>query len=94
MGEILEYVTFQKYCSQAKNLCQMTIECNDIQFDVCINKADLLGEPEVGRRFQGIDLAAGTARFLSKNTAWERKIIKIFSRSRQGTKNSVGFVLD
>ena len=38
--------------------------------------------------------AAGTAAFLSKNTAWERKIIKIFSRSRQGTKNSVGFVLD
>jgi hypothetical protein len=27
--------------------------CNEIEFDVCINEADLLGEPAVGRRFKG-----------------------------------------
>ncbi len=31
----------------------MRIECNEIEFDVCINEADLLGEPAVGRRFKG-----------------------------------------
>lgn len=32
---------------------QLTVECNDINFGVCINKEDLYGEPEVGRRFKG-----------------------------------------
>ncbi len=31
----------------------MRISCNEIEFDVCINEADLLGEPAVGRRFKG-----------------------------------------
>ena len=31
----------------------MRINCNDLEFDVCINKEDLLGEPAVGRRFKG-----------------------------------------
>ena len=31
----------------------MTVESNDLTFDVCINRKDLLGEPEVGRRFKG-----------------------------------------
>ncbi len=31
----------------------LTLYCNDLTFDVCINDADLLGEPEVGRRFKG-----------------------------------------
>ncbi|WP_026651429.1 DUF3881 family protein [Butyrivibrio proteoclasticus] len=29
------------------------INCNDLEFDICINEADLLGEPAVGRRFKG-----------------------------------------
>ncbi|BBF44594.1 hypothetical protein lbkm_3309 [Lachnospiraceae bacterium KM106-2] len=32
---------------------QLTIECNDINFGICINKQDLEGVPEVGRRFKG-----------------------------------------
>lgn len=32
---------------------QMGLECNEMLFDVCINREDLLGEPEVGRRFKG-----------------------------------------
>lgn len=31
----------------------MRISCNDLEFDVCINEVDLLGEPAVGRRFKG-----------------------------------------
>lgn len=25
----------------------MTVECNNIRFDICINRADLLGDPAV-----------------------------------------------
>ncbi len=32
---------------------RMTVNCNELVFDICINKEDLLGEPEVGRRFKG-----------------------------------------
>lgn len=31
----------------------MRINCNDMEFDLGINDADLLGEPAVGRRFKG-----------------------------------------
>lgn len=31
----------------------LSIECNDLEFDVCINKKDLYGEPLRGRRFKG-----------------------------------------
>lgn len=52
LGEIRE-------CSLIKNqlteeeLYVMTICCNDLLFDVCINIEDLYGEPAVGRRFKG-----------------------------------------
>lgn len=62
MGEILEYFTFKNILT-GEELCQMTIECNDIQFDVCINRADLLGEPEVGRRFKGLIWLQGQLHF-------------------------------
>lgn len=39
--------------STDENIYRMTIECNDLYFDICINKKDLIGEPEVGRRFKG-----------------------------------------
>lgn len=32
----------------------MSINCNDLDFEVCINKIDILGEPVIGRRFKGI----------------------------------------
>ena len=52
MAEILE-------CELVKNqltdeeVYKMTVMCNDMIFDLCINKQDLVGEPEVGRRFKG-----------------------------------------
>ena len=38
----------------------MNILCNDVPLDVCINEKDLLGEPEVGRRFKGQIWLQGT----------------------------------
>lgn len=32
---------------------QMVLLCNEIKLAVCINKDDVMGEPEVGRRFKG-----------------------------------------
>lgn len=52
MGEILEYHSFHNICTN-EEIYQLTLNCNDMQFDICINKKDLLGEPEVGRRFKG-----------------------------------------
>ncbi len=53
MGEIIDCVNFRNILT-GEEICQMTIESNDMQFDVCVNKKDLLGEPQVGRRFKGI----------------------------------------
>lgn len=52
LGEILD-------CNLIKNglteeeVYLMTINCNDMVFDLCINKEDVYGEPCVGRRFKG-----------------------------------------
>ena len=31
----------------------MTLNCNDVEFELCINERDVLGEPMAGRRFKG-----------------------------------------
>ena len=31
----------------------LSLCCNEVEFDICINAEDLFGEPEVGRRFRG-----------------------------------------
>lgn len=36
-----------------EEIYNLTIECNDMMFNVGIHKEDLLGEPKVGRRFKG-----------------------------------------
>lgn len=52
LGEIV-------YCHLVKNritdeeIYVLTINCNELTFDVCINIIDLFGEPQVGRRFKG-----------------------------------------
>lgn len=52
LGEIID-------CQKVKNrlteegVYQMTVNCNDLQFDICINEEDLYGEPQIGRRFKG-----------------------------------------
>lgn len=41
----------------------LMIYCNELSFDVCINKEDLYGEPQVGRRFKGIIWLQGQINF-------------------------------
>ena len=52
IGEILN-------CYKVENLLSnelvwiLSINCNELKFDICINEKDLLGEPKIGRRFKG-----------------------------------------
>ena len=52
LGEIMDVTLLQNRFTE-ENVYSMEIMCNDILFSVCINQKDLLGEPEVGRRFNG-----------------------------------------
>ena len=52
MAEILECELVRNRITD-EEIYKMTVNCNDMVFDLCINKQDLLGEPEVGRRFKG-----------------------------------------
>ncbi|MDO4339836.1 MAG: DUF3881 family protein [Eubacteriales bacterium] len=62
LGEILNLVTFKNILT-GEELYQLTVESNDMRFDICINKADLLGEPKVGRRFKGAIWLQGQLHF-------------------------------
>lgn len=53
MGEIME-VKKQRNPITGEEICLLTICSNDLTFDICINIMDLVGEPQVGRRFKGI----------------------------------------
>lgn len=57
------------YCNKVRNsisreyVYQMGIECNDLNFDICINEADLMGSPDVGMRFKGTIWLQGRLNF-------------------------------
>ena len=53
MGEILDISLRTNRITQ-EEIYVMRLSCNDLQFDVCINKQDLYGEPQAGRRFKGV----------------------------------------
>ena len=63
MGEIEELVETKNELTGEK-LYQMTISCNELQFDICMNKQDLMGEPQVGRRFKGVIWLQGNLNFV------------------------------
>lgn len=46
-----------------ENIYAMDIMCSDIVFSVCMNQKDLLGIPEVGRRFKGIVWMQGSIKY-------------------------------
>ncbi len=46
-----------------ETVCVMEIYCNHMIFDLCINRRDLLGVPEVGRRFRGAVWMQGVVDF-------------------------------
>lgn len=52
MGEILA-VRRRKNVSTGVELYQMKLNVNELQFDVCVPVAEVMGEPEIGRRFKG-----------------------------------------
>ncbi|MBQ1311914.1 MAG: DUF3881 family protein [Blautia sp.] len=62
LGEILDFTT-NKNTLTGEEIVQFTLESNDMQYDVCINRKDLLGEPKVGRRFKGIVWLQGEMHF-------------------------------
>lgn len=53
MGEIIA-LSSVKNSSTGEEIIRMTLDSNDVRYDICINREDLLGEPEIGRRFKGI----------------------------------------
>lgn len=54
-------LTENKYTKEM--LYELEVCCNDLVFQVCINKMDLQGEPLVGRRFKGNIWMQGTVQF-------------------------------
>ncbi len=62
MGEIvaMKLVTNQ---ITGEKIYVLTICCNEVTVDVCINIIDLFGEPQVGRRFKGIVWLQGFINF-------------------------------
>ena len=52
IGEIKE-VTFHVNTMTGEHLTELLVFCNELNFYVCMNKEDLIGEPAVGRRFKG-----------------------------------------
>ena len=62
LGEITD-------CHRTKNkltgeeIYILTINCNELTFDVCINIIDLFGEPQIGRRFKGTIWMQGLINF-------------------------------
>ena len=51
---IIKQVNKVKNLYTGEAIYQMDLECNEMDFNVCINQKDLLGEPEAGRRFKGV----------------------------------------
>ena len=66
LGEIIECTKVTNYVTK-ENVHIMRINCNDLEFDVCINEVDLLGEPAVGRRFKGNIWMQGVINFAEMN---------------------------
>lgn len=62
MGTINSYTKVRNTLTK-EYVYQLNIECNDMNFDVCINEADLMGSPEVGRRFKGTVWLQGKVNF-------------------------------
>lgn len=64
IGDILQLEVLKNRVT-GEEVYKMRVECNDIIFQVAINKQDLIGEPMVGRRFKGQIWMIGTAKFKS-----------------------------
>lgn len=63
IGEILDVEKTENVCTK-ETVYVLKINCNDLLFNICVNKSDLLGEPDVGRRFKGSIWMQGSIHFL------------------------------
>lgn len=52
VGNIKEVTTLKNEITD-EEIYYMSLECNNVEFDIAINKEDLLGEPQNGYRFVG-----------------------------------------
>lgn len=62
LAEIQECKTVKNTIT-GEEVYQMTLYCNELSFDMCINTEDLFGEPQKGRRFKGVIWLQGFINF-------------------------------
>lgn len=62
IGEILD-MSHSKNMVTGENMVIMTVNSKDMIYDICINEKDLLGEPQIGRRFKGKIWMQGIMKF-------------------------------
>lgn len=62
LGEIKKVELVTNHITE-EQIYILSIFCNELTFDVAINIMDLLGEPEVGRRFKGVIWLQGRINF-------------------------------
>lgn len=62
IGEILD-IDQAKNMITGENIVILTVNSKDIIYDICINEKDLLGEPQIGRRFKGKIWMQGIVKF-------------------------------
>lgn len=62
LAEIIDY-SLIKNKETEEEVYIMTLCCNELTFDMCINKIDLYGEPKIGRRFKGTIWMQGNINF-------------------------------
>ena len=62
IGEIFD-INHAKNMITGENLWILSVNSKDILYDVCINEKDLIGEPQIGRRFKGKIWMQGLIKF-------------------------------
>lgn len=62
LGEIKDVKIVENHITE-EEIYILTIFCNDLTFDIAINIMDLLGEPQIGRRFKGVVWLQGKINF-------------------------------
>ena len=62
LGEIMDFHVDRNRIT-GEDVIFMTVECNELLLEICINREDLYGEVAVGRRFKGIVWLQGFIEF-------------------------------
>lgn len=62
VGTILNWKIIENVMT-GEEIYELVLNCNDLVFNLCINKNDLLGEPMIGRRFKGHVWIQGNVKF-------------------------------